>query len=262
MIKLVNEGISIIDGHIVYNTAADSENDIMHTVTPDIYESRFFDNTYYFGYTFRPEASGKNRTAVIHWLKGIGEQQIEQKALTEFIAKPVSELLKRIDFNEISCIICPRSGRSNLVKAIMQCLGKMLPHGIPRNSYEVVKTLPSEIQFDFESFEDDFQNSDKNAYNQMYDYVVNTLIPNIKKLDYFSIAANVKPKYRQYIMNYLKIESEEAEKAIRSISSGSVLIVDDINTSGATLHEIIRIVRSLNPSCNIYIFTLIGRGTE
>lgn len=84
-------------------------------------------------------------------------------------------------------------------------------------------------------------------------------MPKIHNLTYFSIADSVKPKYRQYIKNYLNID-KKAELAIESIQNGKILIVDDINTSGATLTEILRIVRSINSKCEIYIFTLIRKG--
>jgi len=83
-------------------------------------------------------------------------------------------------------------------------------------------------------------------------------MPKIHNLTYFSITDSVKTKYRQYIKNYLNID-RKAELAIESVQSGKILVVDDINTSGATLTEILRIVRSINSKCEIYIFTLIGK---
>ena len=41
MIIKLNEGISIINNQIIYNTDGDSENDIMNIVYPDIYNSEF-----------------------------------------------------------------------------------------------------------------------------------------------------------------------------------------------------------------------------
>lgn len=46
---------------------------------------------------------------------------------------------------------------------------------------------------------------------------------------------------------------------ISQINSGNILIVDDVNTSGSTLREIIRIIREINKDCNIFIYTLIGK---
>ena len=125
---------------------------------------------------------------------------------------------------------------------------------------EFVKALPKEVSFDWELFNYEYSGDiDDNQYKQIRNYINNVLLPKVHSLDYFSIADSVKPKYRRYIQNYL-ICDKRSEQVIKSIQSGKILIVDDINTSGATLTEILRIVRKLNNTCDIYIFTLIGRG--
>ena len=41
------------------------------------------------------------------------------------------------------------------------------------------------------------------------------------------------------------------------IQSNKILLVDDVNTTGATLSEIIRIIRNINVEAEIYVFTLL-----
>lgn len=43
------------------------------------------------------------------------------------------------------------------------------------------------------------------------------------------------------------------------IQSDKILLVDDVNTTGATLSEIIRIIRNINVEAEIYVFTLLGK---
>ena len=43
------------------------------------------------------------------------------------------------------------------------------------------------------------------------------------------------------------------------IQSNKILLVDDFNTTGATLSEIIRIIRNINVEAVIYVFTLLGK---
>ena len=38
----------------------------------------------------------------------------------------------------------------------------------------------------------------------------------------------------------------------------NILVVDDINTSGSTLDEILRVLNRVNRNANIFVFTLIG----
>ena len=43
------------------------------------------------------------------------------------------------------------------------------------------------------------------------------------------------------------------------IQSNKILLVDDVNTTGVTLSEIIRIIRNINVEAEIYVFTLLGK---
>lgn len=258
--KLHTEGLSIENDRVVICNTQDSENDLMNLLSTDIYESDFLDNTYYFGYKFNSNASRKDRTTIIKWLKGLGTDNIDDITLRQFIRKPLITLNKRTNITTFDLIIYPRSERSNLVKIIINELNKLTSHNTQRKSFELVKSLPNAISFDWEMFNANYEGEiGDHQYNQIRDYIENTLIPKIQDLSYFSIADNVKYKYRSYIQNYLQYETKEQENLIKSIENGKILIVDDINTSGSTLMEILRIVNSINNNCEIYIFTLIGK---
>lgn len=260
MIRILNDGISIENGKITLNTDIDSPNDIINFVHPEIYKSNFGGNIYYFGYTFNDHIGRKDRTAIIRWLKGIGEDVIDNNSLRKFIRKPLDVLNKAENLSTFNAILYPRSNRSNLTKAIVNEIGKIAQHTTKKNSFELIKELPNNIDFDWQLFDMNYEGEiGDNQYNQIYDYIENTLMPKIHNLTYFSIADSVKPRYRQYIKDYLKFPNKEAENAIKAIQGGKLLIVDDINTSGSTLTEILRIVYNINNECEIYIFTLIGK---
>ena len=135
----------------------------------------------------------------------------------------------------------------------------MTQHSMERKSFEFIKNMPYNIQFDWDALDADYDFAqDSNQYKQIRAYIENDLMPKIHNLSYFSLAKFVKPKYRQYIKDYLTI-SDDAVDVISAIQTGKVLIVDDINTTGSTLKEIIRLIRNINNDCEIYIFTLIGK---
>ena len=114
------------------------------------------------------------------------------------------------------------------------------------------------VQFDWNRFDKEF-NGDNHQKTQIYTYIENELMPKIHSLDYFSIAQNVKPKYRQYITNYLTAGSGYEKDLMYLVQSNKILLVDDVNTTGATLSEIIRIIRNINVEAEIYVFTLLGK---
>lgn len=126
-----------------------------------------------------------------------------------------------------------------------------------RVSFELVKKAPTEVEFDWEQLEADTAD-DPNQYKQMRRYAEDVILPAIRELDYFSLAQNVKPKYRKYIMNYLDFANARELEKFSKLQGSNILVVDDINTSGSTLNEILRILNKVNQNCNIYVYTLIG----
>lgn len=256
----LTEGIYINDdGIITYDKESDRDIDVLSTLTPDIYKADFLGNSYYFGYVFKDGASRSDRTAVIRWIKNLDDSGISENDLRHFIDKPLSHLSKQENISEFKCLLYPRSNRSNLTKTIVNEVYKFTQHDMTRVSFEFVKNIPSEIYFDWDAFDADYSGTvGDNQYNQIHSYIEDTLMPKIHDLTYFSLAAEVKPKYRQYIKNYLVID-DKTKSMIRDVQSGKVLIVDDINTSGSTLAEMLRIVHRINNQCEVYIFTLIGK---
>ena len=60
------------------------------------------------------------------------------------------------------------------------------------------------------------------------------------------------------IVKNLPIINNNHEKDLL-IQSDKILLVDDVNTTGAALSEIIRIIRNINVEAEIYVFTLLGK---
>jgi adenine/guanine phosphoribosyltransferase-like PRPP-binding protein len=68
-------------------------------------------------------------------------------------------------------------------------------------------------------------------------------------------------KYKSYFANYFYFDSPEMQKHFTEIQKkgDKILILDDVSTTGATLKEIIKIVRFFNKASDIILFTLIGK---
>lgn len=252
-----DEGVRKVEDDYIFDYTNDLKSDIIDLTSVQLYKKSHFDNVYWFGYTFTDTASSAARSDFIDRIKGLSSSKINDNDLNTFIIRPLRKFEQAVDLSEISCIIYPRSNRSGLVKNIMTCISEVFPHNTSGITFEAIKNLPRNIGFDCDRFLNEF-NGDSNALSQIKNYIDNELLPKIHQLDYFSIAKNAKPKYRPYIQNYL-ILNDFVKKSLNLLEDGKILIVDDILTSGASVNEIIKQIRSLNTSNEIYIFTLIGK---
>lgn len=86
---------------------------------------------------------------------------------------------------------------------------------------------------------------------------IQEMLQHISNLQYFSIADSIKPKYGPYIQQYLTFES--VADSDKLVMAKNILVIGDINTSGSTLNEVVRCIRSLNTFANLCIYTLIGK---
>lgn len=256
--KLIEGVRKIDDGKFEIDYSLNLPTDIINIYSNHLYTSSFGNNIYWFGYRFNEEISSKTRSEFINYIKGLTTPKITEQELDKFIIYPLKELNKYINQYHIDCFISPRSGRSALVQKMIELIGNYTSRNMERCNFELIKLLPSNVTFDWKSFDNDFTGNEQ-AYMDIYNYIENLLLPSIHSLDYFSLAKAVKPKYRKYIQNYLDFSSESVKNTFKKLKCRNILIVDDINTSGATLQEILRIINDINTDCNIYIYTLIGK---
>ena len=228
-------------------------------------------NVYYFGYEFlnNDYASSKIRTKFLHELR-FNDHFTTQEHKELFVKNALSKLKKALDItiNDVGIVIYPRS-RSSLNQYLLQ-LFYALTHSKAK-SFEVIKELPRNVQFHWE----EFANHELEAYaNGRPRYTepqkaeqtakIGRLLEEIHTLDYFSIAESVRTnKYKSYMSNYFYFDAPDMQQHFTEIcrTEGKILILDDVSTTGATLKEIIKIVRLFNKRSDIILFTLIGKKT-
>lgn len=256
MNRVIMGGVSPSDDGYKFDYTYNYPEDIIHLYTRKVYNTIFKGSVYYFGYEFNSNASSKDRSKFIHFIKGIDKPKISHHQLVQFIENPLNALDSQFDMQSIDCFVYPSSQRSQLVQEIVDVMNGYASREAHKVSYLLVKSAPTDIEFDWDAFESDYEVG-TNQYNQMKRYIDETLMPAIHSLDYFSLAQNVKPRYRKYIKNFLNMSKEDAIRFQR-LKGQRILIVDDINTSGSTLNEILRTVKTINRECEIFIFTLIG----
>lgn len=259
MKKYIKSGVQAVGDDFVFDFEHNSEEDIIEIQTPQIFKTSIKNNLYWFGYIFKPDVSSKDRTRFIHYLKGLSQPSISDHDLQKFIERPLQYLYPEVNLTKLDCFVYPLSGRSKLVNSMIKVINEFTGHDTSRVNFEMVKSAPIDVQFDWNLFDSEWNTPEtQQQYMQMKKYIENTLIPKIHQQDYFSIAKTVKAKYRRYIKNYLNFASTEESKKFSNLTDANILVIDDINTSGSTLNEVLRILNSINNRCNIYVYTLIG----
>ncbi|MBO6272462.1 hypothetical protein J6O48_06755 [bacterium] len=254
------------EGIFSFDFLNDDNNDIIKLKNIG-YKSDIFNNCYYYGYEFESNVESYLRTLFIKNIK-FPDDSISEKDKNTFIGNAVRWLDSNINLLNYNVIIYPQS-MSELCRDMLKYLVKFTdPKYI---SIEVVKKIPSKIEFDYERFNievlDAILPNGRPRYTdiQKNDVItkIKNLMNNIHKNDYFSIARNIKKtKYRSYIKNYYKFKNKQDKKIFRQLVNNNILIIDDIVTSGATIFNLLKTIRSLNDKNNITVFSLLGKNIE
>lgn len=220
-----------------------------------------FGNCYHFGYTFAKNVDSTVKGEFIKQVK-FPESFDDRNDLSLFITKAVTYLNTKIALPQYNVIVYPQS-LSELNRKTMSAISR-----ITTTKYvemELVKELPSKIEFDYERYAFEVLDSTINGrprYTQSQKQQaienIKRMMENIHKQDYFSIARNVKKnKYRPYIKNFYNFKDEDAQKTYLELSNQNIILLDDIATSGTTTLHLLNTLRCVNGTNNIVVFSLI-----
>lgn len=248
----VAEGVHVEDDSLVFNFESDSSTDIVR-LTETVKQLQLYGRTFYYAYEFSPDTDSNTRTRFIHDLKFGG---FPKDAYSRFIIHAVDSLDKTENLDSFSIVVYPES-KSSVVSDVLEYI-YMCAHK-PMKSFKVVKSLPKDIEFDYDAFEQTRLESGNYTEAQKQEVIGNIrkMMDSIHSLDYFSIARNSKYKYRKYIKDFYHFESEEQSKAFGQITDERVLLIDDVTTSGTTLSLILQTLKCSLPK-EIVVFSLIG----
>ena len=251
-----------------FNFTSDTDNDIVK-LCESIHKSNFYSNTLYYGYEFDKSVDSSVRSKFLQELKfGDG---ISQEDKDRFIQKVGEDLDREINLASYDVFIVPESS-STLLFDIERHLARLAHPKYIR--FELLKSLPKDIEFDYDTFEYEvLSRKSKDGRNIYSDKDKDIVLGNIEKmmekihtLDYFSLAKEVKTKYRPYILNYYHFKDKKEEDAFRAVVDSNILIFDDIMTSGSTMSLVLKTIESLGnlneKSHRKTLFSLLGNGFQ
>lgn len=226
----------------------------------EIQSLEFFGSVLKFSYEFDESISSSLRTKFIHDIKF--KSNISDSDRNRFVRIAVSKLCNSVDMSRFKCIVFPESN-SDLVSLILRSIkqatsGKLL-------SFQLVKLLPKDIQFDYDSFIQERLESKtedgKPRYTEKQKQEVleniSKMMDDVHKLNYFSIARNFKGKYRVFLNNYYRFSSQKDKEDFDKIKDEEILVVDDIATTGTTMTMLLKTLGVLG-SEKVILFSIIG----
>lgn len=236
-------------------------------VNKGLSKSSIFSNSLYFQYGFDGNTDHELRKDFIEFIKFPKKE--DEKNINDFIQNAVDTLHKTVDLYGFDIIVFPES-RSEVNRKMISYL-YMYKH--PEClTFEIVKTLPEKLGFDYEMFENDVLESRyrdggkikcRYTEEQKKEEIgkIEELMKKVRSKEYFSIARDfdAKSKYRKYLKNFYKFKNVEEEMNFKKLLKPKILLIDDVMTSGTTLSFVLETIKTLNPEAEVVVFTLIGK---
>jgi hypothetical protein len=251
--------IHLIDSETFrFDFSEDKENGIISLCKPELYSSNYDKAVYKFGYKFNDDVSRNIRTKFVNQLKQMTNRSFSEEDNYKFLNKPLIMLNQEVGYSKFSTLIYPASQRSPLVAEIVKYVGRFIPRNRYFFEYELIKNDTKSVKFDYDKYYKDNKEKylNENAWENAKKAIEDLMIK-ISNGDYFRIGQQ-KTKYRPYFYDYL-IFNDEKMYDFCKIQDSKILLIDDINTTGATIDEMLRYINSINDTNEIFIFTIIGK---
>lgn len=219
---------------------------------------------YCYGYTYLPKVSSYDKKKFRDYIKylGIGEDYInteEDDEVEEFVVRSLGMFDRKYDVRHFGATIhiVPTS-KSSIVGTMARYIAEWSDGA--QMSFELVKRMYSDVEFDnqkaFEKLMESERYSEDEA-NDLVDDAVRTFEKLKKSGKLFEMKKFVPRELRDGFSNYLRFKSARDRWAYQNLQGVDVLIYDDFMTSGATVKEIVRYLRSIHDENTLTVFVLI-----
>ena len=262
--KSINAGVSIgDDGQFNFNWKTDnSESDILllNQDTSGTFDSEGV--AYIYGYVFNPKSTGSQRKVFRDALKSeiTNTDIFISNDVDNFVENGVLRLENYKRFDEFSATVTIESTKpKSLVDIISMYFSEYLENTTPEFTFKLIKQMYEDVEFD-----------SVKAYNSLIDagyrqYDANRVISKVmRRFDslkltkqLFEMKKFLPREIREGFYNFLKFKTNEQAEAYMSLQCVNVLIYDDFLTSGTTIKEIIRYLRSIHSENTLTVFVLI-----
>lgn len=188
-------------------------------------------NKVYYSYKFNKDQTGQN-TVLRKSIKYI-DDKVSKKDVELMVSKAVVNFNSIVPLSSFDLIVTP-SSTSKVLDLLRNFLHAKAGSNTIVSSDLFVKNTLDNIEFD----EEKLSKIEKSKQDQ----IRSILNKAFSKEDYK--LRSIPPRYRKFIFNFIKFNTEAEKRVLNAIVGGKILVVDDILTEGTTIKNIIKLLYS------------------
>lgn len=254
---LLYEGVQVDnEGNIKFNFKKDDDKDIIHLDT-DV-SGQFMDNDirYVYGYKYTNKATNQQKKIFRDFIKS-GKKTSD---IEEFVETAIMKLDVVQSINTFGALVSIKStSYPSVVSIIANYLHSYM--NPPFLTFELVKQMYKEVQFNTQIALEALLNKGWNEVDAEDEInFIETKFNTLKQEgQLFQIKRFVPIEIRQGFTNFLRFKNDRQKQTYEKLQGIDVLIYDDFLTSGSTIKEIIRYLKSINPNNTLTVFVLVNQ---
>lgn len=214
---------------------------------------------YVYAYEYNPSSTGRDRAKLRNYLKNAPQSKDRLSSdFHEFLEHGILQLDSYKRFSDFAVTITTHSSKSPSLTDEM--LGYFMEY--LRNdwiSFELLKESYENVIFDSQEAFKSMLDAGYNTY-EAKEHVQRAKehFEDLKKEgELFQMKRFLPREIRSSFHNFLKFKNEEEQKVYEALQGVDVLIYDDFLTSGATVKEIVKYLRSFNDKNHLTVFVLV-----
>lgn len=260
--KKIYAGIRVNDqDELEFDWKKDDPDDVMYLYKDT---SGQFDSDgirYIYSYHMNQNVKGSKKQKVRDILKHINSSnELYKKYVEKFIEEGVLNFDDNYDLNSFDAIVYlePTSKDFTMVDAMN---GYFMEYtDCPWYKFGLIKKTYEDVEFDenkaFKTLVNECHYDEDKAKREL-DFTLDKFNQLKSTHELFQIKRFIPKEIRSSFYDFLKFKDEEEREIYSLLQNADVLIFDDFMTSGSTVKEIARYLRSINDSNTLTVFVLV-----
>ena len=261
----ITAGISVNNNQPVFNWQEDCKDDVLHLVQDTSGDYTEDGVNYFYGYTFNPNSSFRDRKTVRDYMKGIaGTSELFAESTDELVERAVLNLDAAFNLKLFSAIVWVEpNNHPSLVDVMREWLmeygsGRFASFELIKKSYDNVKFNRSKAKQLLRESDPDFNRyeTDEDLEGEL-DFIENKFETLKSSGKLFQMKRITPTAIRSSYYDFLEFRNEQEKRIYMDLQGVNVLVYDDFLTTGTTVKEILRYLNSINPNNTLTVFVLV-----